>query len=536
MEASHFKSTEQMGIRKHLVVPSNKVVGEIGLLFSRMSNTYCAITKLEYLLETVRLIYEHVRDNRCPKKTVTDLGADDFLPIFVWVLAQCQCTRAEMEAEYMWGLAHPSLFKGEGGYYLTTLTSAINVLKADSSEDQSGLQTELKFSSAFYLQVVPLMTAAEICEVIADKHRISHPQSYALFTVINGQVRTKVVLEEYSVTNARSTDFPGNYPGYDDSWDYKRFEKRFSISVGQLDIEEMVMVFDMVGVDAAIANSIRRVLIAEVPTMAIEKVYILNNTSIIQDEVLAHRLGLIPINADPRKFKTLSPMQMGENWPETPSADHMIEFTLKVKCSHNAHALKGSRDPEQLYSDSQGEHHLNDCHLNYKCVVTTSAFKWVPIGNQAQKLRPVHNDIVIAKLRPGQELNLRMLCMKGIGRDHAKFSPVATASYRLLPEITLTKPVIGEKADRLAKCFSKGVIQVVEDNGVRKAEVVDARKDTCSREDLKDCVKLARIRDHFIFSVESTGALAPDVLVVEAIKIMMGKCTHFMEELDNLTT
>lgn len=41
--------------------------------------------------------------------------------------------------------------------------------------------------------------------------------------------------------------------------------------------------------------------------MAIEKVYILNNTSIIQDEVLAHRLGLIPINADPRKFKTLSP-------------------------------------------------------------------------------------------------------------------------------------------------------------------------------------------------------------------------------------
>ena len=46
--------------QKHLVVPSNKVVGEIGLLFSRMSNTYCAITKLEYLLETVRLIYEHV--------------------------------------------------------------------------------------------------------------------------------------------------------------------------------------------------------------------------------------------------------------------------------------------------------------------------------------------------------------------------------------------------------------------------------------------------------------------------------------------
>ena len=36
--------------------------------------------------------------------------------------------------------------------------------------------------------------------------------------------------------------------------------------------------------------------------MAIEKVHIYNNTSIIQDEVLAHRLGLIPLKADPRKF------------------------------------------------------------------------------------------------------------------------------------------------------------------------------------------------------------------------------------------
>jgi hypothetical protein len=47
----------------------------------------------------------------------------------VWVLVQCGFHRAEIEAEYMWGLAHPSLFNGEGGYYLTTLTSAVNVLK-----------------------------------------------------------------------------------------------------------------------------------------------------------------------------------------------------------------------------------------------------------------------------------------------------------------------------------------------------------------------------------------------------------------------
>lgn len=61
----------------------------------------------------------------------------DFLPIFVWVLVQCGFTRAEIEAEYMWGLAHPSLFNGEGGYYLTTLTSAVNVLKVITNLPQA---------------------------------------------------------------------------------------------------------------------------------------------------------------------------------------------------------------------------------------------------------------------------------------------------------------------------------------------------------------------------------------------------------------
>ena len=53
----------------------------------------------------------------------------DFLPLFIWVLIQAEFSQAEVEAEYMWGLVHPSLLNGEGGYYLTTLTSAVNVLK-----------------------------------------------------------------------------------------------------------------------------------------------------------------------------------------------------------------------------------------------------------------------------------------------------------------------------------------------------------------------------------------------------------------------
>ena len=62
------------------------------------------------------------------------------------------------------------------------------------------------------------------------------------------------------------------------------------------------LVFDVSGIDASVANALRRIMLSEVPTMAIEQVYIQMNSSIIHDEVLAHRLGLVPIKVDPRAF------------------------------------------------------------------------------------------------------------------------------------------------------------------------------------------------------------------------------------------
>ena len=47
-----------------------------------------------------------------------------------------------------------------------------------------------------------------------------------------------------------------------------------------------------------IANALRRIMVAEVPTMAIEDVIIIENSSPIKDEILAHRLGLIPLSTD----------------------------------------------------------------------------------------------------------------------------------------------------------------------------------------------------------------------------------------------
>lgn len=103
-------------------------------------------------------------------------------------------------------------------------------------------------------------------------------------------------------------------------------------------------------------------------------------------------------------------------------------------------------------------------------VVKTDLMQWIPIGIQnkiynEEPLRIIHPDIVIAKMRPGQEIEARCHCVKGIGRDHAKFSPVATASYRTLPKITLNRKITGDEAIRFQKCFSDGVIGISKKTG-----------------------------------------------------------------------
>ena len=139
--------------------------------------------------------------------------------------------------------------------------------------------------------------------------------------------RTRVSVQGDAPRHTNTVEYAGAYAasGVDNSFSMARFREQFRIEVQSLDDEEIV--FDMVGIDAAIANALRRILIAEVPTMAIEKVFILNNTSMIQDEVLAHRLGLVPILADPRLFVELPD---GEN---ARSDEHnVITFRLEVKC------------------------------------------------------------------------------------------------------------------------------------------------------------------------------------------------------------
>lgn len=176
------------------------------------------------------------------------------------------------------------------------------------------------------------------------------------------------------------------------------------------------MEFDLIGVSCAIANAFRRIMLSEVPSMAIEKVFVYNNTTLIKDEVLAHRLGLVPLKANATLFEFRPDGSMEANENDT------LEYELKIKCTINHEGDKSSQLPNDLYKN----HSVYSQHI-----------KWVPIGSQATTLtadsvKPVHDDILLNKMRPGQELDLKLHAVKGIGKDHAKFSPVGECCLQAL--------------------------------------------------------------------------------------------------------
>lgn len=361
-----------------------------------------------------------------------------------------------------------------------------------------------------------------------------------------------------TVTDVSATDIPGHWgPGQDDSWDLERFKQNLKINFHQN--KKYDSAFSLVGVDASIANAYRRILLSEIPTLAIEDVFVFDNTSIIQDEVLAHRLGLIPLTGGHegltwlrwyRKPPPKDDFASQATWPydvddndadsATPNDHNTIVLTLKVECRWATTAEDG-RDGRALAK--QGETDPNIRYVNSNIYAHHLVFE--PQGDQTKhfdggnKIRPQNPNILIAKLRPGQRINLRCHCIKGIGMDHAKYSPVATASYRLLPHINITQPILGRDAQKFQRCFPKGVIKLDEADGETRAVVDDPMKDTVSREclrhdEFKDKVKLGRIRDHFVFSVESTGQFESDELFLDSVRLLKAKAERFKRHLDAL--
>lgn len=137
------------------------------------------------------------------------------------------------------------------------------------------------------------------------------------------------------------------------------------------------------GVDRVYANALRRFALSEVPVMAIDDVIILENSSPMYDELVAHRLGLIPLTTDLERYR------------------------LPEECDCN-NPLGCSNCRVFLVLDAEAQDGV-------KAVYSRDLI------SEDQAIKPVSPDIPIVKLAPGQKLKLEAYARLGKGKDHAKW-------------------------------------------------------------------------------------------------------------------
>ncbi|XP_017086859.2 protein sprint isoform X4 [Drosophila bipectinata] len=199
------RETAVFGIRPTVTPPSQAALRIIANLLLRLQEAELPLDKLELFLCIISTVFDATG---CPRGQ--QLGADDFLPVLVYVVAKCGFVGAEIEAEFMWGLLQPTLLNGEPGYYLTALCSAVHVLKnfkeleAESGTGSLDWRSSCLPACSSVLRVIipdecngslqtrtlpvrPHTTTREVCRIIAHKARITNPQDYALFKLVDGE-------------------------------------------------------------------------------------------------------------------------------------------------------------------------------------------------------------------------------------------------------------------------------------------------------------------------------------------------------------
>lgn len=229
-------------------------------------------------------------------------------------------------------------------------------------------------------------------------------------------------------------------------------------------------------------NSLRRTMLSELPKLAIEDVIVYDNTSPLFDEIIAHRLGMIPLKTD---LKLLVPRE---------------ECSCKGKgCSNCTVRYTLSREePGVVYSGD--------------------------LQPESKGWEVVDPKIPIVELSEGQRLILEVEAVLGKGRDHVKWQVVQAPAYKYYPVIEIDQSKLDE--DTRKKCIEicpKGIL--VEKDG--KLVVTDVEKCSLCKSCMEVCepgaITVKGDQTKFLFSFETDGSLTAKEALVETAKILEGK-------------
>jgi DNA-directed RNA polymerase subunit D len=235
------------------------------------------------------------------------------------------------------------------------------------------------------------------------------------------------------------------------------------------------------------ANTLRRIIISEIPILAIDSVDFSVNDSIFYNEVISHRLGLIPLVFDPKKFHFKDEHEDGKTCS-------MCEVVFVIN----------KKGPAMVYSKD--------------------------MKSSDPDVKPLHDEVPIIELFDDQNLKLEASASLGLAKNHARYQS-AIAFYRYFPLANLKGKL--ENQEEVVRACPKSALKI---DGEKVSVTLDC--DLC-----KECIKVAKPKGlleiegdntKFIFNVESISSLKPEEIVFSAIDILKGKAKDFGKEIRKL--
>jgi len=282
--------------------------------------------------------------------------------------------------------------------------------------------------------------------------------------------------------------------------------------------------------DASQVNAIRRALIADVPKLAITRVdfsqgvtqdnkgEVVESVNVLPDEVLAHRLAMIPIPTN---------LNEGLVFPDTCE-----------NCKDVVEKDKGCPMCQVLYTlSARGP--SADSEEEFKTVYARDI---TTISDPVFDIREEHKDIPLTVLAKGQFLEFYAFAVLGRGRDHAKWSPVAAVGFRPQCIAVLDKPKKAEILFNLGLTTSDGKAIDAKLFGKDKKvtninHVIDLEKalhqvgpGTGREEDFDNAIIMQPVDRAFVFSYETDGALDPVTAFNMALSELSQRFTELKED------
>ncbi len=246
--------------------------------------------------------------------------------------------------------------------------------------------------------------------------------------------------------------------------------------------------------DVSFMNSLRRIMLAEVPSMAIEDVVIVENSSTLRDEILAHRLGLIPLTTDLDSY----------NLPEECPCKSEFGCNLcRVALTLNVEAVDGTRT---VYSGD--------------------------LVSENPDIKPVSDRVPIVKLVSGQKIKFEAYARLGKGKAHAKWQPVSMCIYKYFPQVKIDEKRCDSCGECVKVCPKKVVLTV--ENKIEVRDLMDCTLcedcvDACTAD--PSAIEVTWDKNTFIYDIESTGALPVERIVLESLSILDKKASGFVKKL-----